>query len=130
LRARSAVGTTVTRTEAANVHACSECATAHIKRLPATIRRANGCLDSVGNLASRAQELSMLRFSCKKWREALRDGIAQRKKSNKRGGNREEAVPLERGIDQVHAEGAEADPEDVLPLVADNSASAVTAGRE
>ena len=72
----------------------------------------------------------MLRFSCKKWREALRDGIAQRKKSNKRGGNREESVPLECGVDQIHAEGAETDPEDVLPLVAHHPTPTVAAGRE
>jgi len=75
LRARSAVSTTVTRTEAANVHALPQCAAAHTKGLSATIRWANGCLNTVGNLASRAQEFDMLRLSGEEWREALRDGV-------------------------------------------------------
>jgi hypothetical protein len=108
--AGSAVGAPMTRSEAANVHALSQCAAAHIYELPATIRWANGCLNAVRNLAPRAQEFGMLRLSGEEWREALRHGVAQRKEPNKGGGNREEAVPLECGVDQVHAEGGEADP--------------------
>jgi hypothetical protein len=120
----------MTGTEPANVHSFPQCAAAHIKGLSATIRWANGCLNTVGNLASRAQEFDMLRLSGEEWREALRDGVAQGEEPNKRGGNREEAVPLECGVDQIHAEGAEADPQDVLPLVTHHPTTAVAAGRE
>ena len=69
----------------------------------------------------------MLRFSGEKGREALCHGVAEGKKPNNGRGNREEAVPLERRVDQIHAKGAEADPQDVFPLIADNTATTVAA---
>jgi len=50
---------------------------AHLNELPATIRWANGCLNAISNLASRAQQGGMLCFGCKEWRETLGHGVAQ-----------------------------------------------------
>ena len=68
LGARSAIGTSVTGAESANIHDRSQCATAHTNGLPATIRWSNGRLDPVGNLTPRAQECGMLRLSSEEWR--------------------------------------------------------------
>ena len=55
------------------------------------------------------------------WGEAVYDGVTQQVEADQRGGNREDAVPLKRGVDEVEAEGGDADPEQVLPLITEHA---------